>query len=335
MSRRIFQVIMAVLGLCSATACSSDTDENVQSLEQQPSNFVASARSAGIDHGATYSYQTEEVWCQRGDNRIYGVAYVPEGIQGRMPIVIYSHGFGGSHSGGATYAQALAARGYMAYCFDFCGATNSSRSDGATTNMSIRTEESDLRAVISHFAEDSRVDASRIYLVGASQGGMVTAMTAADYPNLVRAAVLIYPALVIPDDVHEWYPRREDIPASFSLWGVTLGSIYAIDAYDYNIYTELPKFQKDVLIIHGTADNIAPISYSERMVERYASAELKRIEGAGHGFYGQQQTQAIDWMLDFLNTEEQKAAAETEPQDEGADANVISDDTTGIKPVKM
>jgi len=33
-------------------------------------------------------------------------------------------------------------------------------------------------------------------------------------------------------------------------------------------------------------------------------------------------------MLDFLNAEEQKAAAENEPQDEG-------DDTTGIKPVKM
>ena len=31
-------------------------------------------------------------------------------------------------------------------------------------------------------------------------------------------------------------------------------------------------------------------------------------------------------MLDFLNTEEQKAAAEAEPQDEGADANIISAD---------
>ena len=245
-----------------------------------------------------------------------------------MPLVIYSHGFGGSHSGGVTYARSLAARGYMVYCFDFCGATSSSRSDGATTDMSIRTEESDLRAVIGHFAEDSRVDASRIYLIGASQGGMVTAMTAADYPDLARAAVLIYPALVIPDDVHEWYPHREDIPETFSLWGVTLGSIYATDAYDYDIYTELPKFRKDVLIIHGTADNIAPISYSERMVQLYASAELKRIEGAGHGFSGSQQTQAIEWMLDFLNTEEQKAAAEDEPQDD-------EDDATGIKPVTV
>ena len=29
MSRRLFHMIMAVLGLCSGTACSSDTDEVV------------------------------------------------------------------------------------------------------------------------------------------------------------------------------------------------------------------------------------------------------------------------------------------------------------------
>ena len=329
MSGRVFHVIMAVLGLCSGTACTSDADEYVQTSVQQPSDFVAPSRSAVIDHGTTYSYQAEEVWCQRDDNRIYGVAYVPEGIQERMPMVIYSHGFGGSHSGGAAYARALAARGYRVYCFDFCGATSSSRSDGATTDMSIRTEESDLRAVIGHFAEDSRVDASRIYLVGASQGGMVTAMTAADYPDLVRAAVLIYPALVIPDDVHEWYPRHEDIPATFNLWGVTLGSIYATDAYDYDIYTELPKFAGDILIIHGSADNIAPISYSERMVQLYASAELKRIEGAGHGFSGSQQTQAVQWTLDFLNQEEEIVVDEADVQT-GEDANIINTDIVEV-----
>ena len=106
MSRRLFHMIMAVLGLCSGTACSSDADEYVQTSEQQSSGFVAPSRSAVIDHGTTYSYQTEEVWCQRGDNRIYGIAYVPEGIQGRMPMVIYSHGFGGSHSGGYAFQYA-------------------------------------------------------------------------------------------------------------------------------------------------------------------------------------------------------------------------------------
>lgn len=60
MSGRLFHVIMAVLGLCSGTAYTSDTDEYVQTSEQQSSGFVTPARSAVIDHGTTYSYQTEE-----------------------------------------------------------------------------------------------------------------------------------------------------------------------------------------------------------------------------------------------------------------------------------
>ena len=91
---------------------------------------------------------SEEVWCQRGTNRIYGILYRPQGLSGRLPLVIISHGFGGSHSFGRPYAEALAAEGYMCYAFDFCGGGNSSRSDGATTDMSVFTERADLKAVI-------------------------------------------------------------------------------------------------------------------------------------------------------------------------------------------
>lgn len=103
--------------------------------------------------------------------------------------------------------------------------------------------------------------------------------------------------------VHSWFPRRDDI-TSYNLWGVQLGSIYSLDAYDYDVYTEIAKFKGDVLIIHGTADSTVPISYSERALEAYHSAELKTIQGAGHGFYGSQQTQAIGWILEFLNKQE-------------------------------
>ena len=307
---------MTVLVAVDLAACSADTEDEPMQQEAQPRETGVSVRSAGgIDHGATYSYQTEETWCQRGDNRIYGELYVPQGIDGQMPLVVLSHSFGGNASSLAPYARALAERGYMAYCFHFCGSTSSSRSDGTTTEMSIRTEEADVKAIIDQLGADERVDASRIYLIGSSQGGMVTAMTAADYLEQVKAAVLIYPALVIPDMVRSWFPRREDITA-YNLWGVQLGSIYSLDAYDYDVYAEIVKFQKDVLIIHGTSDSTVPISYSERAVQAYQSAELKTIDGAGHGFYGSQQTQAIGWILDFLNGQEQKA---TDNEQQGDD----------------
>ena len=150
-------------------ACSADVEDEPMQQEVQPRETDISVRSAlGIDHGTTYSYQTEETWCQRGDNRIYGELYVPQGIGEQLPLVMFSHGFGGSHSNGASYARTLAEHGYMVYCLDFCGGSNSSRSDGATTEMSIRTEEADLKAVIDQLSADSRVDAGRIYLMGAS-----------------------------------------------------------------------------------------------------------------------------------------------------------------------
>ena len=87
---------------------------------------------------------------------------MPQGIDGQMPLVVLSHSFGGNASSLAPYARALAERGYMAYCFDFCGSTSNSRSDGATTEMSIRTEEADVKAIIDQLGADGRVDATEV-----------------------------------------------------------------------------------------------------------------------------------------------------------------------------
>ena len=51
-------------------------------------------------------------------------------------------------------------------------------------------------------------------------------------------------------------------------------------------YDLIADYTQDVLIIHGTADTVVPLSYSERALEVYQNAELITIEGAGHGFYG-------------------------------------------------
>ena len=69
----------------------------------------------------------------------------------QMPAVIFSHGFGGNYQVGTQYAEALAEKGYVVYCFDFCGGSPESRSDGSTLEMSIFTEQADLEAVIAMF----------------------------------------------------------------------------------------------------------------------------------------------------------------------------------------
>ena len=257
--------------------------------------------TTGIDHTKTYEFTTEELWSSRDGMKIYGQIYVPKGIDVPMPALVFSHGFGGSHTTGASYARRLAVHGYVVYCFDFCGATSSSRSDGKTTEMSIFTEESDLLAVMETLRAQEYVDASELYLIGTSQGGMVSAMAAADKSEHVKAAILIYPALCIADNAKEWFGSQENIPDTYNLWGVTLGRAYFERLFTYDTYDHIKKYTGPVLIIHGDEDSIVPVSYAERAAKEYNNATLKIIEGAGHGFYGGSFDLAIGYIRDFLS----------------------------------
>jgi len=71
-------------------------------------------------------YRTEEIWCENGSSRIYGIAYIPE-AEGRFPLVIFSHELGNNHEAGVRYAERLAAHGYAAYVFDFRGSVGCAR----------------------------------------------------------------------------------------------------------------------------------------------------------------------------------------------------------------
>lgn len=102
----------------------------------------------------------------------------------------------------------------------------------------------------------------------------------------------------------ERFDSVEDIPDTyFALW-MTVGRAYAEKLLDYDIYEVIPGYDKDVLMIHGDADDIVPQSYSERALEVYQSSELKVIPGAGHGSYGENAELAIGYMLDYLRADD-------------------------------
>lgn len=211
----------------------------------------------------SYEYEIAELSTWRDGMQIYGTVYRPMEAEVHMPTVIFSHGIGGSGSDGATYADALAKQGYVVYCFDFCGGGLGSRSDGSTEEMSIFTEEKDLEAVITMIKEQDFVDENRIYLLGASQGGVVSAITAADHKEEIAGMVLLYPAFVLVDDAKERFGSPDNVPDRFRMF-IPLGRTYAENLFNYDIYEDIKNYDKEVLIIHGDADEIAPVSYSEQ-----------------------------------------------------------------------
>lgn len=168
--------------------------------------------------------------------------------------------------------------------------------------MFIFTEQADLEAVIHMMQEQDFVDEENIFLMGTSQGGVVSAITAAANKEEIKGAILLYPAFVLVDRTKEQFENVEDIPDTYYLMWMTVGRVYAENLLDYDIYEAISAYDKDVLLIHGDADSIVPITYSEKAVEAYDSARLEVLPGAGHGFSGEDAKQAIDWILEYLNT---------------------------------
>lgn len=250
----------------------------------------------------TYAYTTQELYAERDGNRIYGMLYRPQDAGENLPAVIFSHGFGGTYRVGVPYAQALAEKGYAVYCFDFCGGSYSSQSDGSPLDMSLRTEQADLEAVIRMVQELDFIDADNLFLMGASQGGAVSAVTAADHPDEIRGLILLYPAFIMAERANELFQSEEEIPNTYYFMWMEVGHDYFASLLGYDIYADIAGYDRDVLLLHGDADTIVPLSDSERALEAFPSASLEVLPGAGHGFSGEDESTAICLIEDYLQS---------------------------------
>ena len=250
--------------------------------------------------------------CQRDGLTIRGHEYKPIGEN--LPIAIVSHGFMANLMTVKHYAQFLAEIGYVAFCFDFNGGcVMMGKSDGKTTDMSVLTEVSDLCAVIEYAKSLDYTDSSNILLMGCSQGGFVSALTAAKLRDQVRKLVLFYPALCIPDDARSgkmmWAKfDPQNIPEIVKCGPMKLGRCYVADVVNMNPFDEIKGYEGDVLIVHGTADKIVNIRYAEQAVETYKSEPYGHsityhtIEGGKHMFSKKHDKIALEHLGEFAGT---------------------------------
>lgn len=247
-----------------------------------------------------YNYETKEIRCRTGAQEIYGLAYIPQSV-GKAPLVIFAHELGATHRSGIPYARALASLGIAAYTFDFRGGSAASRSDGDTDSMSVMTEADDICAVLDEVLTWDFVDAERIVLIGASHGGMASAIAASRRPEDFCALILLYPALEAYDAVHEKYSSLDEVPCHFWLGDlIHVGRPFVSDSWDYDVYADMPGFRNPVLILQGDRDEIVDISYSERAAATYPDCEFHVLPGAGHGFSGEHFDAAMGYIDAFL-----------------------------------
>ncbi len=148
--------------------------------------------------------------------------------------------------------------------------------------------------------------------MGCSQGGFVSALTAAKRKEQVSQLVLFYPALCIPDDARAgkmMFARFDphNVPERFNCGPMRLGRCYVTDVLDMDPFAEITPYPGPVLIVHGTDDSIVHPDYSQRAFEAYskrcapgASVCLEMIEGGAHGFSRKHDVLALEKLDSFL-----------------------------------
>ncbi len=254
--------------------------------------------------------------CKREGLTIRGTEYRPEGDG--LPIAIVCHGFMAWQDTVRHYAIMLAEMGYAAYTFDFNGGSvMRSRSDGKTTDMSVLTEVKDLEAVIDHLRTLPYVNKDRIFLMGCSQGGFVSALVSAKNKYPIEKLCLFYPALCIPDDVRAGRMMStkfdpDNVPETLRCGPMKVGKCYATDVMHMDAFEEIKAYTGKVCIVHGTADKIVDFAYSKRAAEVYKSTapetasgdmrvSLHIIDGGAHMFSKKHDVAAMEKLKDFAH----------------------------------
>ena len=263
----------------------------------------------------------QEFTCSRDSLRLRGSMFRPAEGE-RFPVAVVSHEFMANRLFTMRYARLLSSLGYAAFCYDFSGGCIVGASQGKTTDMTVFTEMEDLKAVIAYARAQPYADPDRLLLMGCSQGGLVTALAAAEPETQAEAIILFYPALSIPDDARKGSMMSarfdpENIPETMRCGPMKLGGGYAASVLELDPFSAISAYHGDMLIVHGNADTLVDISYSRRAYDAYrAAAEtalqageiaamphlaFHEVDGAGHIFTRLKHNQdAVEAVTAFL-----------------------------------
>ena len=224
----------------------------------------------------------KEFICKFNNQKIYGILFLPEHIDKKIPIIILSHGLSLDHSLMIPYAEKLLKHDIASYVFDFRGGGYESKSDGKISDMSIITEKDDLNCVIDNIKELDYVDSDKIYLAGHSQGGLVSSLVANDRPEDIEALFLFAPAYIIPDDMKELdNPREKNV---INIMPEYTGQTYIDGANSINLYDDILNFKKEVYIFHGKLDSRVYLKYSIEANQLYENCTLVVFDNEEHRF---------------------------------------------------
>ena len=275
--------VVFMLAACGTTNGGNPTNTTAQTPQ--------TTQAPRVEVKTDGTYTVKEYDFESNGKNLYARAFVPD-VEGRVPLVIFSHGLGANVEHEEEVQKTLAKAGIAVFSLEFAGGSSSSApmSEGLTTEMSVLTEVQNLKDAIRIASGMEYTDPQKIYLMGSSQGGLVTALTAEELTN-IQGLFLFYPAFSLPDDIRSSFPKLDEVPETFNLLGTKIGKKYITDIYDMDVYANLDKLGIPVHIYHGKDDNIVPLTASKKALKTLPNARLTTLEDTGHALTPEQQAQ--------------------------------------------
>ncbi|MBD2845722.1 alpha/beta hydrolase [Paenibacillus sp. IB182496] len=196
--------------------------------------------------------------------------YPPEREDGRaherLPAVVICHGFLGSRIGEnrlfVKAARYLSGLGYMVLRFDYagCGESEGEYGEGGLDALVEQT-----RLALDYALDIDLVDPERVILLGHSLGGAVALLTAAAdkrVKRLVMWAPVAHPFTDIVGITGRAVFDDATIQGSADYLGYRFTPAYFESLTAHQPLRELSRFGGDVLLVHGTSDEVIPVDYT-------------------------------------------------------------------------
>jgi uncharacterized protein len=214
---------------------------------------------------------------------------IPEGEDGPFPLVIASHGFGGTKEGSNDFSLKLAEKltgnkiALLSYDFRGCG-----KSSHKMNELDLHDFIEDLNDIFNFASTHSLIDEESIALQGTSFGGLVTSLASSEFHKLIQGLALIVPAAYgktwqsIYDESLEELKDHDLLP----FYDHMLKRSFVVNFLKARADLSFEKYCKHLpsLLIAAEKDEVIPFDHALAYKEASSNMSFEKIEGADHSF---------------------------------------------------
>ena len=299
MKRKITFIILLALvfSLCISSAATSFAESKSPEITVYPDQ-----KNAAKDAYGDYEFTETAIAIDYEGIEIAATLAMPVTDE-NVPFIILCHGYTGSQNHFNAYSKVYASNGIGNLRFDFPA---NGKSGGDSTEISLLTEKKVLEFLLDYSKTIPGVNENQIFLGGQSMGGAVATLCGVEHQDEICGLILCFPGYPIPDFTRKGVVLGtefdlDNLPETLEIYNYTVGSVFITDALDIDFYNDiLPRMEKDVLIFHGTNDDMIDLEYSRQAVEVLPSARLVVVDGYGHGFPGFVLADIMPISVDFI-----------------------------------